>query len=274
MKQLRSNAHTHSTFCDGSNTLEEMVQAAIGLGFTDLGFTGHSHIPFSQGWTMGVQGTAEYRKEVLRLREKYHDIICISLGIELDSVSRVNREDYQFIVGSKHFVQSEETGAFYMIEGTPYHMQQAIDEGFHGNVKAMVETFYRQAAELPHWMQPDIIGHFDIITKLNSGNRYFDEDSAWYRQTAADAVDRAAQSGKIFEINTGGIYRGYRNTPYPAKFLLEHMAQIGAKVMINSDAHSTDSLDFMFPECLQLARNCGLKSLWVLHHDQFVEQEL
>lgn len=37
-----SNAHTHSTWCDGKDTLEDMAQAAIDLGFTDLGFTCHS----------------------------------------------------------------------------------------------------------------------------------------------------------------------------------------------------------------------------------------
>lgn len=36
-----SNAHTHSTWCDGKDSLEDMAQAAIELGFTDLGFTCH-----------------------------------------------------------------------------------------------------------------------------------------------------------------------------------------------------------------------------------------
>ena len=29
-----SNAHTHSTWCDGKDSLEDMAQAAIDLGFT------------------------------------------------------------------------------------------------------------------------------------------------------------------------------------------------------------------------------------------------
>lgn len=38
---LRANYHTHTTFCDGSDTAEDVVLAAIGKGFLHLGFSGH-----------------------------------------------------------------------------------------------------------------------------------------------------------------------------------------------------------------------------------------
>ena len=33
---MLANFHTHSTFCDGNNTPEEVVRAAIELGFSAL----------------------------------------------------------------------------------------------------------------------------------------------------------------------------------------------------------------------------------------------
>lgn len=39
---MRQNLHTHTTFCDGTNTAEEMIQAARELGMDSLGFSGHS----------------------------------------------------------------------------------------------------------------------------------------------------------------------------------------------------------------------------------------
>ena len=36
-----SNVHSHTTFSDGKNTVEEMVQAALGLVFHTLGFSEH-----------------------------------------------------------------------------------------------------------------------------------------------------------------------------------------------------------------------------------------
>ena len=43
MKHLQ-NLHTHSTYCDGNDTLEEMIQTCMAKGFTSLGFSGHSYM--------------------------------------------------------------------------------------------------------------------------------------------------------------------------------------------------------------------------------------
>ena len=43
----KSNLHTHSLYCDGRNTIDEMIQAAIRAGFESLGFSGHCHTGFS-----------------------------------------------------------------------------------------------------------------------------------------------------------------------------------------------------------------------------------
>lgn len=41
MKHLQ-NLHTHTIYCDGKDTPEEMILAACEKGFTSLGFSGHS----------------------------------------------------------------------------------------------------------------------------------------------------------------------------------------------------------------------------------------
>ena len=37
--------HTHTTYCDGQHTTEEMVLAAINKGMKRIGFSGHSPRP-------------------------------------------------------------------------------------------------------------------------------------------------------------------------------------------------------------------------------------
>ena len=44
---LSSSTHNHTTWCDGKNTPEEMAEAAWKLGFTDLGFSGHTYVDFA-----------------------------------------------------------------------------------------------------------------------------------------------------------------------------------------------------------------------------------
>ena len=40
MKPIQ-NLHTHSTYCDGADTPEEMIETALEKGFTSIGFSGH-----------------------------------------------------------------------------------------------------------------------------------------------------------------------------------------------------------------------------------------
>ena len=46
MRFPNMNFHTHTTYCDGKETAEQMVQAAIAKGFTRLGFSGHGFNDF------------------------------------------------------------------------------------------------------------------------------------------------------------------------------------------------------------------------------------
>ena len=48
----KRNYHTHTDFCDGQNTPEEMAEAAAKKGFTALGFSGHSYTDFATFYCM------------------------------------------------------------------------------------------------------------------------------------------------------------------------------------------------------------------------------
>ena len=48
---IKENFHTHTQFCDGKSTAEEMLLSAIDKGFSALGFSGHSQIE-SSFWSM------------------------------------------------------------------------------------------------------------------------------------------------------------------------------------------------------------------------------
>ena len=63
--------HTHSILCDGKDTLEEMVLAAIEKGFDSIGFSGHSHTPFDDSFCMSLENTKGYIQAVKAVQEKY-----------------------------------------------------------------------------------------------------------------------------------------------------------------------------------------------------------
>ena len=76
------NFHTHTTFCDGKHTAEEMTLGAIRMGLPAVGFSGHSYTAFDTSYCMSQAGTQAYREEIRRLQQVYGGQISIWLGIE------------------------------------------------------------------------------------------------------------------------------------------------------------------------------------------------
>ena len=68
---IKTNFHTHTAFCDGKDTPEEMVLAAVDKGFTSLGFSGHAYFVLDAAISMDLEQQKLYRAEILRLKEKY-----------------------------------------------------------------------------------------------------------------------------------------------------------------------------------------------------------
>ncbi|MBO7613374.1 MAG: PHP domain-containing protein, partial [Treponema sp.] len=78
----KTNYHTHSTFCDGKNTPEQIVQVALQKGFGALGFSSHSMYPFSSDWHLQSREHSVYAKEIHRLSTEYTGRLDIKLGFE------------------------------------------------------------------------------------------------------------------------------------------------------------------------------------------------
>lgn len=75
-----ANYHTHTTFCDGRDTPEQIVQEAIRLSCPTIGFSGHSVAPYDYAG-MTPEHEAQYRAEVHRLQAAYAGQIQILCGL-------------------------------------------------------------------------------------------------------------------------------------------------------------------------------------------------
>ena len=252
--QLRSHAHTHTVYCDGKNTPEEMIQAALERNFVSLGFSIHGWTPYEPA-LVTLEKEAEYRSELARLREKYRGRIEILIGAERDALYARDFSQYEYLIDSAHWIVQD--GAYICVDYSEEVMRAAVREHFGGDYYAYCRAYFRQEAQLCARSDAAFIGHFDLVSKYNEGNRYFDEEDPRYLGPALEALDCALERGLPLEINSGAIARGYRSAPYPAAPLLRHIRARGGEILINSDAHAAPQLDCAFDLCVDLARSCG-----------------
>lgn len=255
-----SNAHTHTSYCDGANTPAEMAARAYELGFGALGFSGHSLAPdyyFADGFGMHPAELAAYRRDVLAEREKYRGRMAVYLGLELDAMSEVPPPgEFDYIIGSVHNMTAPD-GGILPVDMSPAITRRAIENLYGGDVWAYVGDYFAEVDKMLTTRCVDICGHFDLICKYNAGGAIFDENDNRYREMAADVLQRHADKC-VFEINTGAMARGVQNRPYPDYWLWEILRDKGTPVMVNSDSHSVATLDFALAAEIAKARAFGL----------------
>lgn len=245
----RQELHCHTTFCDGKNTPEQMVLAAIDKGLARIGFSGHSPTPYSASYAIHEERLQEYYTEIGRLKEKYAGRIDILLGLELDLYSDPAPEVLDYCIGSVHHIVID--GKSYEVDHKPEILKQCLHEGFGGDAYAMCEAYYAAVAQLAE-LQPDIVGHIDLVTKFIEREPLFDPEHPRYLAAAYGAIDALMATGAIFEINTGAMSRGWRTSPYPAPALLDYIKQKGGRVLLTGDSHAADTLCYAFEDCKHL----------------------
>ena len=261
------NLHTHTTFCDGADTPEEMVKAAMEKGFSSLGFSGHSYMHYSPYYAARKDMTEEYKAEVTRLKEKYKDIFEIFLGLEVDMYSAPDMTGYDYLIGSVHYFLID--GTYVAFDRSLEVVKKVINDWFGGDGMAFAKKYYEIMAELPEYGKFDILGHYDLAAKHRDTEALFDESSKEYRSYVTESLE--ALKGKIpfFEVNTGGIPRGYRKTPYPDPFIIKEMKRLGFGAIISSDCHDARYLDCHFEESRKLLSECGFNERYILTKNGF-----
>ncbi len=270
MSIIKSSLHNHTTLCDGAATPDELILAAIDEGLSDIGISGHGYTPFDVDYS--IKNEDEYVDTVLACRNKYRDRIRVWCGIEQDFLAPcrdLSRFDY--VIGSVHYMKASGTDLYFPFDASCEKTLFLRDELFGGDGYALCKEYYRLVAENALKYKPDIIGHFDLITKYNGDGLMFDEDDKRYRNAALESLDACAETDGIFEVNCGAIRRGARKIPYPAPFLLKRILELSAKVILTSDCHQKDGLCYGFENAAEILREVGFSSVLVFENGRFVE---
>ncbi|MBE6555205.1 MAG: hypothetical protein E7663_03075 [Ruminococcaceae bacterium] len=249
-----SNFHTHTVFSDGKNTVGECVEAARASGLAALGISDHSYTAFDPRYCMLPSKHMEDYIPTVREEQRRaygQDGFPLHLGIEWDYGSIIDREDYDYTIGSVHYILRGDR--MYPVDSGLNYQLDCIEKEFHGNKLDYVKAYFEEVVEHARKNRPDFMGHFDLLTK----HGHFDENDPDYLAVAKEAMAEAVKHVPLFEVNAGAIIRGLKTLPYPNPPLLEELYRLGGRVILSSDAHTADKLTFAFPQMLELLGRIG-----------------
>src|SRR5438093_4728074 len=224
-RQIQGIFHNHTTYSDGSATLDEMVAAAKALGYRYIGISDHSQSAF---YANGLKED--------RIREQHAAIdalrtrtsgIAIFKGIEADILADGSMDYHDEVLARFDFV----IGSVHSRFNLPEEEQTARV------IRALANPYVT------------MLGH-------PTGRLLLSREG--YRIDMKRVIDAAKQYGKIVEINANPhrLDLDWR--------LCHYAKEQGVKVSINPDAHATDGLEDV-PFGVNVARKGWLEASDVIN---------
>ena len=131
------------------------------------------------------------------------------------------------------------------VDASPRELAEGIAVHFGGSAEALVRAYFAAVRESLAF-DFDVVGHPDLVRKFNLKHPYFDESASWYREELERTSDAIAASGKIVEVNTGAISRGWLDDAYPSAAFRDRLRARGVKFILSADAHAADAIDCAF----------------------------
>ncbi|KAF9337581.1 histidinolphosphatase [Podila minutissima] len=267
--------HSHSgQFCNhAKGTLEQVVQAAIDRRFTSLGLS--EHMPRykpDQLYPEEAHLTIDdlqllfdnYVTEAARLQEKYKDQIEIVIGFEteyfghesityIQNLRQPHRKRFtptgaasghddtpfptiQYIVGSLHHLRG------IPIDFSKELYLKAFEDVGKGSWQTLFEVYFDEQFQLIRGVQPEVIGHFDLI------RLFFDA----IQQQVGDSQVRGELSGKLWELVQ-------RNIDVVA------IKAAGGRFTLSDDSHGPDDIGMFYdPKLKDYLERMGIDEVYYL----------
>lgn len=258
------DCHMHSSFSGDSDTpMEQMIQKAISLGLSGICFTEHldpdyPEIPEDVDFSLNIE---RYEEAVLSFRQKYHDRLTISFGIELglqphlaqEFHSLLKEHSFDFVIGSSHAVHGFD----------PYYPDFFLGRG---ESAAYMEYFESILENLSVFSETDVYGHLDYVVRYGP-NRNRNYSYGHYREILDEILKTLIHKQVGLEVNTGGYHKGL-GEPNPCADIIRRYRELGGEILtIGSDAHDPSKIGYAFSSAAALLKDCGF-SYYTVFHDR------
>jgi DNA polymerase (family 10) len=217
--EIKGDLHTHTTFSDGENTLEEMVQRAIELGYEYYGITDHAPSVASRG-EAEVKKMLEKRREEIENLDKHYKQIKLFYGLEVNILA-----DHTL--------------------GLPDELLQILDYG----IASIHSAFEMDRDKMTERVLAALSNPYIKIWGHPSGRLINERNGIDINWTKI--FEFASKNNKIIEINAQP-----QRLDLPDDLVADAL-KMGCQFIINTDSHNLESLNYM-KYGIDVARRGGL----------------
>ncbi len=262
-----SGLHNHTIFCDGRDDIETMCRAAFEKKLCAVGFSAHAPIKKKTGieshWHLKDEKLEEYSEQVLAAKKRWKGKLEVLLGFEIDYIkglrcaldSDITEINPDYLIGSVHYLVPANGAKPFTVDGPQEEFLQGLNEGFGGDMQALMNSYYDAQAEMTALGGFEILGHADLIKKNCMGKNLWQKEEEICRQKEIAAA--AGKTGIIAEVNTGGINRKKINEVFPSLTFLKFFRENNVPVIITSDAHRAEHIKGNYDIAVQTLLSAG-----------------
>ncbi len=249
--------HNHTAYCNHAiGTMDAFLRAAENLGLEEFGFS--EHAPWMMGMTdhplcPSQEGWEAYCREVERLQTALRaegSPLRLRFGVELDYSpgmedrisSFLERHDFDYVIGSVHYVLSGDHRG-----GKPTLARV-------NNLRHLFELYFEQVESMLRTGLIDVIGHLDLP------KRDGDVPEEGYLDFVEALLPALRESGVAVEVNTSGRDKPIREF-FPSTPVLRLLIRNQIPITLGSDSHSPRDVGRYIGDAVHLLRDCGLREI-------------
>ncbi len=251
--------HVHEKHSRDAATamIPEYIASAEARGVHEIAFTTH-FITVGPDVAISIREDEipEYIEDIRRAQANTK--VRLLAGLEVDYFPGeehhleqvLDNHDFDFILGSTHYVNGVDIGS------------QTQAEGFFAGrpIKRAADEYYKV------WKRAIESGLFDVMAHPDYWRKYlhfYDKTAPWgeYGSAVFDALQAAADNSIGIEVNTAGERAGTGHF-YPLQEFLIAAHEAGIEnVTVGSDSHTAGTLGYRLDEAARMLRDAGFTTI-------------
>lgn len=262
---MKRDGHIHTPFCPHGtkDQLEEYIEKAIHLGFTEISFTEHAPLPHGfedptplQDSAMKLSELPLYIEEINKLKTLYENKITIHCGLEVDFVEGFEKETRDFLNTYGPLLDDSILSVHFLQHGSTYDCVDYSPDGFeemirkYGSSERIYEKYFHTVkksilADLGPY-KPKRMGHITLVKKFQ---RKFPVENE-FRMEILEILDEIKAKNYLLDYNGAGTRKPLCLEPYPPEWVVLEAKKRSIPLIYGSDAHQVKELQQGYEELI------------------------